>query len=193
MSVKSNPLADIGTAHEEEFFRKENHELLEKMRKQRETQNTAAAIEEKTGASSPELATFLSDKGIDAEMLPVLHLLPLVQVAWADGEIQDEERTLLMSAANLRGISEDHPAHAKLLGWLAKPPSAALYDAALTFIRLVLASQDDADAQESKSNLENLTVSMADAAGGFMGMFGRTSSEETAVLEKIAKRLSTKS
>ena len=190
MALKTNPLADIGSAHEDEFFRKENKALLEKMQQKKSASETSEAITHQTGAVAEDLATMLSTKGIQADMLPVLHLVPLLQVAWADGEIQDEERLLLEKAAAERGVTDGHPAYAKFQEWLTKPPSEQVYEGALTFIRLVLASQGSEEAQQTKENLENLTKTVAEATGGLFGLFANTSSDEASVLASISKKLS---
>ena len=190
MTSKTNPLAEIGSAHEEEFFRKENQALLEKIQQQKSAAQTSEAIQNQTGVADEDLATILSAKGIEADMLPVLHLVPLLQVAWADGEIQEEERLMLEKAAAERGVTAGHPAYEKFQGWLSRPPSGQVYEGALTFIRLVLAGQSSAEAQETKENLENLTKAVADAAGGILGMFAKTSSEEASVLSNISNKLS---
>lgn len=190
MALKTNPLADIGSAHEDEFFRKENKALLEKMQQKKSASETSEAITHQTGAVAEDLATMLSTKGIQADMLPVLHLVPLLQVAWADGEIQDEERLLLEKAAAERGVTDGHPAYAKFQEWLTKPPSEQVYEGALTFIRLVLASQGSEEAQQTKENLENLTKTVAEVTGGLFGLFANTSSDEASVLASISKKLS---
>ena len=69
-----------------------------------------------------DLIRELQSMGIDAQSHKVVALLPLVQVAWADGKVQQAERSLIVETAEQRGLlMGDGP---KILeSWLNHPPT----------------------------------------------------------------------
>lgn len=188
MSDRSkNPLDALERAQEETYFHKKDQALVEAMRLKLKREQDADAIKAETGITDDALLARLAELGVERETIPVLHLAPLIQVAWADGEIQGAERDLLNEAADATGVTG--PARKKLDELLEARPSDAWFDAALDFIRHMLAALPDSQATAARDNLEDLAWRVADAAGGVFGLWGRVEDEEKAVLRNIAERL----
>ncbi len=176
-----NPLDDLRAAHEGEYFTKHNRDLIEKLRArltaERATLDLAAG-----GLHDHELAQTLASLGIVRETVPVLHLVPIVMVAWASGKVEPEERQLLEMAARQAGVSESSPAWTLLQGMLVRKPDQKLYDASLAYIA----------AMEPKAACQSLLAtarSVADATGGLFGFIGNIEQAERDALEEIAARL----
>jgi hypothetical protein len=68
-----------------------------------------------------ELVAALSEIGIAPESWRAVALLPVVQVAWADGEVQAPERKRILELATSYGLL-DGPAADVVRGWLADRP-----------------------------------------------------------------------
>ena len=68
-----------------------------------------------------ELIAALSELGIAPESWRAVALLPVVQVAWADGEVQPREQKQILELATGYGLL-DGPAAAVVRGWLATRP-----------------------------------------------------------------------
>ena len=79
-------------AFEEEFFRKSDAALLEKMRAKAKLEEVAAELGKTLQVENPELIRRLIDLGIAPGTGAALLLLPLVQVAWAEDQVTDKER-----------------------------------------------------------------------------------------------------
>ena len=62
--------------------------------------------------------------------------MELVQVAWAEGQVSEAERVTVLEIAEARGLERSSPAHARLVEWLERRPSDALFDAAAEVLRL---------------------------------------------------------
>jgi hypothetical protein len=186
---EDNPLDEVRSAHEEEYFHKKNQELIARLRDKLDKETAAQALADKTGVNDPHLIAWLAELGFTADTVPVLHLVPLLQVAWADGEIQDEERSLLEQAAAEAGVAAGSPAHAKLLELLNHRPNGAFYDAAFTYIRVVLAAMPESEAAKARTDLQSLAAHIAKANGGLFGFFGRVSDEERQALGRISSQL----
>lgn len=190
MPTPTNPLAPLRQAHEEDYFRKRNQELVEKMRQTLRQQKEAAELAAETGVADEALLEKLASLGVTRETAPLLPLMPLLQVAWADGEIQDAERKLLEKAADEAGLTEG-PAREAFDRMLDQQPEAAFFDGALNFIREMVEALPAEEAQRTCEDLTDLSWQVADASGGIFGMFLRVEDPEKRVLYKIAEHLST--
>lgn len=124
--------------------------------------------------------------GIPEDRLGLVALLPLVEVAWSDGVVQDEERRMILAVAEKHALiaPEDR---AIVEDWLAEKPSGLFLDHA----RLVIGAL----AKELPEELGRTEVvawcwALAEAAGGVLGTrFRAVSKEETAALQRIAESL----
>lgn len=77
-------LGERRSAREEEYFRNQDAELVAKMR-----QRAAAAAErqqmaDRTGIADQEILQDLQALGYTLETVTLIHLLPFVEVAWAE-------------------------------------------------------------------------------------------------------------
>ena len=138
------------------------------------------------GRTTAEDLRFL---GIDEAAFSVLALLPLVEVAWADGEVQAEERTKILEIASTH-YALNNDAKSLLEGWLTHPPS----DAYLAKGRLALLhlAQSDPEFTVEAGSLEDVVdfcTAVARAAGGVLG-FRSIDQSERAVLNQLAEALS---
>lgn len=187
-----NPLDPLRAAQEEEYFRQKNQALIAEMRTRLKKERLADDLAD-AGVSDDGLVRALLAVGIDRARLPVLNLAPLLQVAWADGEIQDEERVLLLDAARAQGIEADSDAGQALDELLASPPPEEFYASALIYIRAVLAATEDenpAAADRARADLTSLARQVALAHGKLFGMFGTgVSGVEQGALDTISSAL----
>ena len=176
-----NPLDDLRAAHEGEYFSKRDRELIEQLRAKLSVERATLDIEQ-AGLHDHGLAETLAGLGINRDTIPVLHLVPIVQVGWASGSIEPEERDLLELAARQSGVSEGSAAWDAFQAMLASPPDRAFYNAALAYI---VAMEPESD---RKSLLETAR-NVADATGGLFGMLGNVEKAERDALQEIAGRL----
>lgn len=136
-----------------------------------------------------ELAEALKALGMDAASFRALPLLPLVQVAWADGTVQDAERDLILRLAADR-FRLDEEGQRMLRNWLHHPPSH-------TYVRrgqqVLLAlcrygGGGEALGRESLADVIDFAKQVARAAGGFFGL-GAIAAEEAEAIDAIARAL----
>src|SRR5262245_9394075 len=114
--------------NEELYFQQRDRELIEKLRRRAEETARLHSLSEHTGVADEAILKDLLALGYTADTLALLHLAPLVQVAWADGEVSEAERALILNVARLRGIGEQSSAGRQLLEWLSVRPSDAVFD-----------------------------------------------------------------
>ncbi len=135
-----------------------------------------------------EILKLLAKLGIDDLSYQVLPLLPLVQVAWADGVIQDEERELILKVAKEK-FSAGAEAMRALQNWLHAPPSdTTLRRGRLALRALSQRTGDMSLGDNVGEDVLDLSVAVAKASGGLWG-FGAISAEERVVLDELAKAL----
>ena len=144
MAHQDSPLGKIGKQKEEGYFQQRDAELISKMLQRLNAESTAADLKASTGIDNESLLVNLAEHGITLDTVPVLHLMPLIEVAWADGEIQSLERDLIMDAAASKGITEG-PAYDFLKSLLDSAPAQPLVNAATEFLAHLVATLPEAE------------------------------------------------
>ena len=163
-------LQERGRALEEEYFRKKNRELIEKMQVEARSEQARRDMGAQVGIDDPEMLRELQKLGFTAETVALLPLVPVVQVAWADGNVAGAERDAIRALARARGITEGSAAHHQLESWLADRPAAGVFAGATRLIRAILDSPGSEQAKISADELVGYCESIASASGGLFGM-----------------------
>jgi hypothetical protein len=181
-------LDDRRRASEDDYFRRKDKELIEKMRQAAAAEQARNQLTAKTGLSDPVLVTELEALGFSPETISVLPLVPIVQMAWAEGGITPAERSLLVRLARERGITEGGAADRLLSDWMSREPSPEVFARASRLIRAMLDSGAPDIAGMTADEVIKFSESIAAASGGILGI-GRISSEERETLAQIAAAL----
>lgn len=178
-------VAERGRNLEDEYFHRKEKELIEKLRQRNERVAQVQALSEATGIPDQDILETLHELGYTPGTIALLHLVPLIQVGWADGSISSKERDLILEAARLRGVTEGSPAYDELTDWLTTRPKAEFMDQVLSVIRRLT----EADESGAGKGLLEESVRVAEASGGILGFGNKISDEERAVIERIANGL----
>ncbi len=173
---------------EDDYFRKKDRELIEKMRRAAADERTRNEMSAKTGLTDPALVAELQELGFTPETLSVLPLVPIVQVAWAEGGITSAERNLLVKLARERGIVEGSTADRLLHDWMARQPSPEVFARATRLVRAMLDAGTPDTTALSADDLIKYSENIAAASGGILGI-GKISPEERDTLAQIAQAL----
>lgn len=173
---------------EEEYFRKQEQELIEKLRQRRAEEATRGLLAERTGIADQEILADLQALGYTPETVMLLHLVPLVQMAWAEGGVSDSERTLIIEAARARGIDADSAAERQLADWLTTRPADAFFERTLRAIAAILQARPSDEREAGERDLLSYCTAIASASGGILG-FGKVSPQEREVLARISHEL----
>ena len=181
-------LHDRGRALEEEYFRRKDQELVEKIRQKAAAADAQRALGDSTGISDPEILHELQARGFTTDTVALLPLMPVLQVAWAEGGVTPAERLLVEKLATARGIEPGSPADAQLMDWLANRPSDHVFAGAARLIAVLLAAGSDMVSDLSADDLVAQCQKVASVSGGILGL-GRVSLEEKTLLESIASDL----
>ncbi len=179
-------------ASEEEYFRKKEQELVEKLKKKAAAEAHRKGLAEAVGLDNKQILDVLQDMGFDRSTVTLLFLFPLLQVAWSDGNVSDEERALILKAARTHGVEEGSAAHKHLDVLLRTPPAPILFDRALTVIQDLLRFQKGEAKQSTSTKLIDACEKVAAASGGFLGLGPKVSAKERSVLRRIASAITEK-
>ena len=171
-------------ALEEEFFREENAKLLAAMREKKEAEDVEEALRAAAGIKDERLVHHLREAGMTAATLTAASLVPLVAVAWADGEVEEWERHEILKDASLAHL--DDASRELLADWLETRPEPELFETWMEYIRSLLPQLDVRSREALKTSTLAQAVGVAEAAGGGPYKIGRrTSKEEERVLRRI--------
>jgi hypothetical protein len=180
--------AKRGRALEEDYFRKKDRELIEKIRQAAATERARKDLGQKAGLDDPQLVQELQDLGFTPETVGLLPLVPIIQMAWAEGGIAKSERELILRLARSRGIEVGSAADRQLTEWMTNQPAEAVFTRAKRLIRAMLDSGAVRSVDLNADDLVKYCEEIASASGGILGI-GRISAEERALLSSIAADL----
>jgi hypothetical protein len=161
---------------------------MEKLRRRAAADAERHRLGEQAGVADEEILQDLQDLGYTPETVMLLHLVPLVQMAWAEGGVSDRQRALIVEAARARGVEAGSPADRQLAEWLTSRPSERLFERTLRAIRAFLQARPAAEREATRRELLSDSAAIASASGGVLG-FGAVSAEERALLARLSDEL----
>jgi hypothetical protein len=176
--------AKQGRSLEDAFFRKRDEELIRQMREKEASAQRRQALAEASGIKDRHVLDQLVAHNIHAETLAAFALIPILEVVWADGHVHRDERQAVMKAVGQFGMAQGGTASKLIDEWLCRRPGPKLmkmwkdYVAALREVLPAIAMQ------ELRRDVLGHARSVAEAAGGFLGI-GRISAAEEAVLREM--------
>jgi hypothetical protein len=176
-------------AHEEEYFRNKERELIEKLRRRAEASSERQDMGESLGVEDDEVLASLQALGFTRDTVMLLHLVPLVQLGWASGSVTARERAAIVEAARSRGVAEGSPADTQLAEWLARRPSSEFFSEAIRAIRAILASLPEDEHKASAADIVSCCRRVARISGGVLGLGRKICDGEQAVLARLAADL----
>jgi len=189
MMPNKDAFADLKRSKEEEYFRQKEQEVIEKMRRHAALAAERQQMGEAIGSVDEQILRDLQELGYKRETVMLLHLVPLVHVAWIEGHVTNRERERIFEVARVRGIEENSPAYQRLADWLDHCPAEEFFQRTLRIIRDLLQALPPEEREASKRDLMSYCTHIAAASGGIFG-FGRKISEaEQALLERVAAEL----
>ena len=186
----SDEFRDRRNKLEEAFFAKENERLRQRLREADEAKSRKEALAAASGITDDAVLERLAALGLGGGTLAALSLVPLVVVAWADGDIDDKERHALLSGAAEVGVGTEDVSRQLLDRWLKEPPPRELLAAWTDYIRATSATLGDEAKRALEAELLGRARRVAEATGGFLGLGRKVSAAEEAALERLEEAFS---
>jgi uncharacterized tellurite resistance protein B-like protein len=172
-------------ALEEEFFAKREEKLVAKLRSTLEREHPREMLKKLTGIKDDAVIDTLTALHVDRDTLAAFALYPLVEVAWADGEVDDAERQAFLKAAADYGIATDSPGHKALREFLKECPREEARKAWFAWARQLNTRLSVGERRTLRDALVKRATAIAEASGGILGLGRRIAAAEQKVLDKI--------
>ena len=173
---------------EESYFQEYEAHQRAQLRADLEAKAKEAAehrvVGEHVGLADDDLVRRIRELGFAGETARVLHLMPLIEVAWADGAVSAQERGAILTAAEAHQIEPGSQAAILLASMLEKRPSAAVRKEVFEVLRDLLKAKG-----MEPHDLLAACRSVAEASGGFLGLGTKVSPEEQAIIEQVTQAL----
>jgi hypothetical protein len=178
----------VGRGSEETYFRQREEKLLAELRRRVEQERARKGLAEELNIFDERVLTALEELGFTREVLVLLHIVPLIQVAWSDGTISAAERSKIVEVAAARGIVPGTPAYARLEQLLERRPPDEGFDAVFRVIRAMFSTLPEEQRRAIETDLPAFAAAVARASGGVLGV-GAVAAAEKAVLDRIAREI----
>src|SRR6185369_12657844 len=130
---------------------------LAAMKSKLSAQATREELRKASGMTDDAVLDKLIGLGLRGNTIAALSLVPLIEVAWADGEIQDNERTAILQGAHGKGLEQGSDGYELLQSWLKRKPAPALIEAWEAYIKALTGQLND----EQNKLLKNQIVGFA--------------------------------
>jgi hypothetical protein len=179
-------LAFDGRKMEDSFFIQRDKALIEKQKALKLMKETKEALAGASGIKNEAVLQKLVELEVRPETLAPLSVIPLIEVAWADGSLSKNEEASVLDGAEAMGIDKESMAYGLLKHWLAQKPPKGMLEAWSHYVRGISEKMTAQEKKELKKELLARARRVAEASGGVLGM-GAVSPEEKSVLSEMEK------
>ena len=179
-------LRDREKALEDMFFQKHNEQLKQKLREKQNRDKLEAELSRIKVFANEATLDRMIELGLNVDTWAAVSLVPLVEVAWADGSVEEKERKAVLAAAEANGLLPGSPSHQLLLSWLETKPDSDLLETWAGYVRQFCAELPPGEQHALRDELIGRARNVAEAAGGFLGLGNKVSAAEEAVLGKLS-------
>jgi hypothetical protein len=170
------------------FFHARDQQLLDEFRQRLEKKDRRAQLAAVSGVHDEAVLDRLIELNISPEALAAIHVIPLVQVAWADGNVSPEERTAIIQAAHDAGIQSRDGHYPLLEHWLYENPGREMLEAWEHYIQNLCKQLTPEEVAKLKKDTLALASKVAEAAGGgLLGLRSKISKSERAMIDRLEK------
>lgn len=191
MSIgQHDPFESRRTSFEEGYFRQKDAEMVDKLRDVFQAKHDREDLRRLTGITSEDVLDRLMAVHAKGQMLTAFQLLPLVEIAWADGDRDKRESEAVIAAAIKHGVPPDSLALERIKEWLERGPDPEARKAWYMYAQELRKTLSPAELKTFREDLLQNARHIAELSGGFFGMFLNLSQGEKKVLQKMTDALS---
>jgi len=174
---------------EEEYFHRQDAELIEHMRERAAFEERRRRIAEACQTEDPRILDAFEKLGYDQSSIELLYFVPLVYVAWIDGSVSPAERNRILVMAGLHGLRENAPVYQRLESWLDQKPPDALMDGTLRVIQSLFRQLPEGEQVSRRESLLRAMREVAFASCGTLGWRSKLCITKRSLIRKIGKLL----
>jgi len=178
-------LKEHAASLEEVFFLKQDQKLIEQLRELKRMEESKEALAQVSGITDDEVLSELVKLEIRPEILAALALIPLIEIAWVDGNLDAKEREAILTSTQQTGLLGSDIDRVILEEWFHHRPDQKLLDAWVLYTRGLCSKLDENQVATLRKEILGHARQVAEASGGFLGLGRKTSAKETEMLEEL--------
>jgi uncharacterized tellurite resistance protein B-like protein len=178
-------LSEQGRILADKFFLERDKKLIADLHRIEKMKETKSVLSKVSGITDDDTLQKLIDLNIRPEILATLALVPLVEVAWADGKVDEKEIKAVLEAAEESFISKDSPDFDLLRQWLTHKPGTELLKAWEHYIKGLCRELTAHQKSALKKDILGHARQVAQSAGGILGFGKKISKAEQKILDKL--------
>lgn len=165
------------------FFAQEDQKLIEALKKMKEMEETKESLKKVSGIKNEKVLTKLIELNVRPETLAAISAIPLIEVAWADGKVDDKEKEIIINEVK-KCFSEDEGIELSLIKeWLMNKPPRKMLEVWQNYIEGLCENFNKEELDNLKNAIMKNTKAVAEASGGFFGLGRKISKEEERMLK----------
>ena len=185
--MATESLDDRRKALEEQFFQQHEKELVQKLKDAAAKKSSKEELQKLTGIADEQVLESLAALKLGGAATLVMSLFPVIEVAWADGKIDEDEKKAIMEASKSIGLEKDSPAYEYLQKWIEEKPESSWHKLWAEYVKALVAKMKPDDKAMLKATVLGRARTVAEASGGFLGVAFRISGSEKKVIAKLEK------
>jgi hypothetical protein len=170
---------------EGKFFPSEDPGLAGKLREMKEIRESREALSQALGVRNEAVINQLLELDITPEVVAALMVIPFLEVAWADGNIDENGRTAVLACAERLGFHRGGVDYELMEQWLQNRPEPKLFRAWSHCIEGICEQLTNKEVEALKESFLNHARSVARAPGGDRGTGSPVSLSAAQVLRNM--------
>ena len=169
------------------FFSGSAEGLREHLQLRLEERAARDRIAEATGITDTKVLAELAGLGIRVDTLSALTLIPLIDVAWVDGDMDERERQAVLDGAVGTGIERGSTSYRLLEIWIEEAPPPDLALLWRDFTRALCAQLSAGQVERLRGNILGRARDVAAAAGDTQERSPHVSDQEEQRLTELSE------
>lgn len=174
---------------EAEYFARKDSQLVDKLKAVFHRKIDKESLQKATRIQNERLLENLMALNLSGELMAAFNLLPLVELAWADGAVDERETRAILAAAEQAGLVPQSKASQLIEFALKHGPNPEAREAWYHYANELKNTLSARQLAEFREDLLQHARSIATASGGFMNVAFTVSPNEKRVLDQIEKAL----
>lgn len=175
-----------GKCLEDAYFAARDRQLADQLKRRLNAEEREKLLSYSLGLTDELTHQGFANLKSGIEVVAAMALLPLVEVAWCDGQVSPEERAAIQSAAHEMGMEPESPLALFLQSWIEQRPPREAVKAWREYVQAFSAMVEPTTASVVKERILGRAERVARAAGGILGFGNKISISEKACLDELA-------
>ena len=185
MGENDRSLDDRMRRLEGKFFPSDDPGLTGKLRDMKQMRESREALSQALGVRNEAVINQLLELDVAPEVVTALMVIPFLEVAWAEGTIDDNGRAAVLACAERLGFVRGGVDYALLEQWLQSRPEPKLFRAWSHCIEGICEQLTNKEIEVLKTSFLNHARTVALAAGGERGTGSMVSLSGAQILRSL--------